>query len=245
MQQINEVEGNEGLEDNFRDTISRDEWFEIEAETREFSFPGYLMDEKRRNFLLKFSKTGNRVVLLQTDTADKNKPLRLMNSKTPSYLHTISILEIEKADIDLGEAKQSLNDSKLLRNYYSSKMVRWIDFSDQSEQRISLVFDDELLCFEIRENKFAVLCQIELLSGLNKTLFQGFYKEIYVFSRVVAISKEKDQLVDFEYIDKILISELIDGRESEEDGRERSENDRKSTASKTEALNTKLIDLEE
>ena len=177
-----------------------------------------------REFILKFSPSGNYLALLQTDIRKKNKPYQLRNIKVPLFVQSVSILSIEKSCLDLGKSTEIARETKLLKTHYSDKRAKMLDFLNQNELKICLIFDDELLCLGMSQNnqEFTLSFKIKFLALSKHTPFLGLYKKTYLFSRLKPSSQTQSSLGDVEYIDKSAITELIDEKEikneSEDDG---------------------------
>ena len=187
-----------------------------------------------REFVVNFNKTGNLAAVVLIYIRRKNKRYQFDRVQIPFCTQVLAILELTTNSLSHGFITQTLTERKLLTDYYSEKMVRSIDFLDESDELICLVFDDELLTLKITGGRLRAFYKIEINSEVvDKTFYWDFYKGAYVFGKGLSNMRdgslrylaslnveylEKDQIV--EHFEKIHLNEtqilnnLTDGKMS-------------------------------
>ena len=169
----------------------------------------------RINLGINFSRDGRRAAILQQIVYKKNKPYGLTTSTIPLYMQSLYVIDLSRAT---AVAIKIFKEETLLQQYYRDQRVKWVNFSDENPDAIWLVFDDEILFLSTNCGKLTQTFRIQLDSlSQQQSVFQGFWKDSYIFSQPPSSSVDELRLVDVEYVKKGSLCEVLgEGEEKSE-----------------------------
>ena len=174
----------------------------------------------KRGLVSGFSGSGRRISLVYQNFSKKIKPFQFRHAEVSTTTQMLIVLEINNRGLKEDVMTPIIQETKLLKEYYSEKKVMGVEFLKGSENHLLLIFNDEALVLKIGGNKIDRYFRIDFSSSLKKeTVFQGFYQDCYVFSETTKKSKDKFRLRNVEYLYRHSINDhirKITDRDSEE-----------------------------
>ena len=139
---------------------------------------------KKCNLVGKFGRLGDRFAFVFSKIWKSKKIYQFNRIWELFCVQVLAILQVDQHSIEKGVIKPILTDTKLLMEYYPDKMVRDIDFLDERDELICLVFDDEILSVKMSGEGLSELFRIKICSFcVDSSVYWGLYKGSYVFGR--------------------------------------------------------------